>query len=96
MHSSANHVMYAYKIKTDKGLILSGYSDDEEIGAGKLIFETIESSNAINILICVTRIKSGGNIGLKRFELIKQCTIEAIQQDSNLQDPNSIFTQLYF
>lgn len=70
--AQATHIIYAYKFG-DADLAESGFSDDSEVGGGKIMMDLINESNLTNIFICVTRKKNGFNIGQLRFTHIKTC-----------------------
>ncbi len=60
----ASHIVYAYRILTDKGFI-SRFSDAGEPSgtAGKPIFQHIEGKDLINVLIVVVRYFGGIKLG---------------------------------
>ncbi len=62
--SDASHIVYAYRILTDKGFI-SRFSDAGEPSgtAGKPIFQHIEGKDLINVLIVVVRYFGGIKLG---------------------------------
>lgn len=63
-HQAANHIVFAYKIKTEKGLVCRFYDDGEPSGtAGKPIFNYIEGNELINVLIVVVRYFGGIKLG---------------------------------
>jgi uncharacterized YigZ family protein len=69
-HPHANHIAFAYRIKTNEGIIYRFQDAGEPTGtAGKPIFQYIEGKNIINVLIVVIRYFGGvklGACGLKR------------------------------
>lgn len=71
--AKANHIMYTYRIGDSGDNIEYGFSDDEEVGGGNILMKLLELNNLANIFICVTRIKSGSNIGAIRFKCIEDC-----------------------
>ena len=94
--AKASHIIYAYKLNTSLGQIESGFSDDGENNAGKLLFDLLEEYNLTNTFICVTRAKLGPNIGSKRFELITQAAKELLTAEPTFEDPNGKFSFLSF
>ena len=46
--------MYEYKIKTEGGKLLIGYSDDGKVGAGKILIDLLDNDQTENIFVCVT------------------------------------------
>jgi len=63
-HPHANHIAFAYRIKTGNGY-LSRYHDAGEPGgtAGKPIFQHIEGKALINVLLAVVRYFGGIKLG---------------------------------
>ena len=63
-HQAANHIVFAYKIETEKGLVCRFYDDREPSGtAGKPIFNYIEGNDLINTLVVVVRYFGGIKLG---------------------------------
>ena len=63
-HPNASHIAYAYRIKTDHGLIYRFHDAGEPAGtAGKPIFQHIEGKELINLLIAVIRYFGGVKLG---------------------------------
>ncbi len=63
-HQAANHIVFSYKIKTEKGLVCRFYDDGEPSGtAGKPIFNYIEGNDLINTLVVVVRYFGGIKLG---------------------------------
>ena len=63
-HSAANHIVFAYRIKTDKGIICRFHDAGEPSGtAGKPIFKYIEGHDLINVLCVVVRYFGGIKLG---------------------------------
>ena len=63
-HTQANHIAYAYRIKTPTGIIYKFYDAGEPSGtAGKPIFNYIEGKNIINVLVVVIRYFGGVKLG---------------------------------
>ena len=89
--SLSDHQIYAYRIKDESGNIHTGYSDDHEIKAGKILLSILEEQEKSQHFLCVTRLKRGSNIGPVRFELIKQ----AAQDVLSLPDKPESFEEFY-
>jgi len=63
-HPDASHIAYAYRIKTDHGLIYRFHDAGEPTGtAGKPIFQQLEGKELINLLIAVIRYFGGIKLG---------------------------------
>lgn len=63
-HPHANHIAFAYRIKTNEGIIYRFHDAGEPTGtAGKPIFQYIEGKNLINVLIAVIRYFGGVKLG---------------------------------
>ena len=63
-HQSAHHLAYAFRIKTDKGIIQRFSDAGEPSGtAGKPILQFIEGRNLINVCVGVIRYYGGINLG---------------------------------
>jgi len=64
LHSSANHIVFAYRILTDKGTVCRFYDAGEPSGtAGKPVFKYIEGHDLINVLCVVVRYFGGIKLG---------------------------------
>lgn len=63
-HANANHIVFAYRIKTEKGTVCRFYDAGEPSGtAGKPVFKYIEGHDLINILCVVVRYFGGIKLG---------------------------------
>ena len=63
-HPNASHIAFAYRIKTDSGIIYRFHDAGEPTGtAGKPIFQHIEGTDLINVLIAVIRYFGGVKLG---------------------------------
>ena len=85
--AQATHIMYAYNVNADGETEESGYSDDDEVGAGTILMDLLKSHKKTNMFICVTRIKKGSNIGEVRFTHIKTCAKELLQSEDIPAEP---------
>lgn len=63
-HPHANHIAFAYRIKTPQGLVCRFHDAGEPTGtAGKPIFQHLEGKQLINVLIAVIRYFGGVKLG---------------------------------
>lgn len=63
-HPHANHIAFAYRLKTQNGIIYRFYDAGEPTGtAGKPIFQHLEGKNIINVLVAVVRYFGGVKLG---------------------------------
>jgi uncharacterized YigZ family protein len=63
-HPHANHIVFAYRLKTESGIIYRFHDAAEPSGtAGKPIFQHLEGKNIINALIVVIRYFGGIKLG---------------------------------
>lgn len=63
-HPNASHIAYAYRLKTDHGLIYRFHDAGEPTGtAGKPIFQHLEGKKLINLLVAVIRYFGGVKLG---------------------------------
>ena len=94
--AKSSHIIYAYKITSPLGQTESGFSDDGENNAGKLLLDMIDDRKISNVFLCITRLKQGPNIGKIRFELIRKAATEALDTESSFQDSKTNFNFLSF
>ncbi len=63
-YADASHIAFAYRLKTDNGLVYRFHDAGEPTGtAGKPIFQHIEGKNLINLLVAVIRYFGGVKLG---------------------------------
>ncbi|MCK4494084.1 MAG: YigZ family protein [Methylococcales bacterium] len=63
-HPNANHIAFAYRIKSAQGIICRFNDAGEPTGtAGKPIYQHLEGKNLINILVAVVRYFGGIKLG---------------------------------
>lgn len=63
-HPHANHIVFAYRLKTENGIIYRFHDAGEPSGtAGKPIFQHIEGKNLVNVLVVVVRYFGGIKLG---------------------------------
>ena len=75
----AHHIPYAYCVTLPTG-VATGYSDDGEIGAGRILKSLIEENSLQNIFLGLSRRHEGPNLGRKRFDLVRSTALEAIHR----------------
>ena len=75
--ASAHHIMYAHSPTSEHG-ITTGYSDDRETGAGKLLKMINEQKSLENIFLAVSRRHNDPILGSKRFDLIRSTALNVI------------------
>ncbi|SJM90559.1 IMPACT family protein [Crenothrix polyspora] len=63
-YADASHIAFAYRLKTDNGIIYRFYDAGEPTGtAGKPIFQHLDGKNLINVLVVVIRYYGGIKLG---------------------------------
>jgi putative IMPACT (imprinted ancient) family translation regulator len=63
-HPNANHQVYAYRLKTDKGFLYRCSDAGEPTGtAGKPVLQHLEGKNIVNALLVVVRYFGGIKLG---------------------------------
>jgi len=63
-HPNASHIAYAYRIKTENGIVYRFHDAGEPTGtAGKPIFQHLEGKALINLLVAVIRYFGGVKLG---------------------------------
>ncbi len=63
-HPNASHVVFAYRIKSSKGIIMRFYDAGEPSGtAGKPVYQHLEGKDLINVLCVVIRYFGGIKLG---------------------------------
>lgn len=63
-YPDASHIAYAYRLKTDQGLIYRFHDAGEPTGtAGKPIYQHLEGNDLINLLVAVIRYFGGVKLG---------------------------------
>lgn len=63
-YSDATHIAYAYRLKTDNGIIYRFHDAGEPTGtAGKPIFQHLDGKELINVLVAVIRYFGGIKLG---------------------------------
>lgn len=63
-HVNATHIAYAYRIKTDNGLVYRFHDAGEPTGtAGKPIYQQLDGKGLVNVLVAVIRYFGGIKLG---------------------------------
>ena len=71
-HGSATHIVCAYRIFGIRHYQYQDYADDGEYGAGCRMLAQLKQLGVFNIAIFVVRYKTGGNIGVVRFQTYEE------------------------
>ena len=74
---NASHNMVAYRYKVDGNTIQDG-DDNDETGSSEKILDSIIQNNCEDVAVIVSRWYGGTHIYEKRWELILECTEEAL------------------
>lgn len=74
-------------VTAHEGSMISALADDQEHGAGFRILRKIREQKQENIIIFVARKFGGEHIGGRRFEIIEQLAVKAIQQLNMFENP---------
>ena len=95
-HPHANHIAFAYRIKTNEGIIYRFHDAGEPTGtAGKPIFQYLEGKNIINVLIVVIRYFGGVKLGTGGLNRAYGHIAKQVIETSTLQ-PYIEMTTLHF
>ena len=63
----ATHLVYAFKVKKENGQTEINYEDDREYDAGKCLFKMLNESGVDSVLVAVSRLFGGTELGYQRF-----------------------------
>ena len=75
----SDHIMYAYHIDGEEGIVESGNSDDREYKGSDILVKYIQDNKIDNIFIAVSRIHNRPNLGGRRFHLIHQACRDVVR-----------------
>ena len=75
----AKSIMLGYSIPGMPRFSHEEYCDDKEVGGGKVIMNLIKRNRLCNIAIFVVRIHKNSNIGVKRFDCIRQAVLKVME-----------------
>ena len=75
----ADPTIYAYIIKDESGMKITGHSEDGEWAASKILMNQLLEKQMTNCLVAVSRIHQGPNLGKMRFSIISRVAAEAIR-----------------
>ena len=79
--STADSIMYAYRIFDENHQLISGFSDDREWLGGSSLDKLLEEEKQDGIFIALSRHHNGPNLGPKRFDYIKAVAKAAINRE---------------
>ncbi len=86
-HTSANHIVFAYRIKTVKGIVCRFYDAGEPSGtAGKPVFQYIEGHDLINVLVVIVRYFGGIKLGAGGLTRAYGHTAKRVIETANIVD----------
>ena len=75
LNPAADHVIAAYTLRGHKG-----HQDDDEHGTSYRLLQKLIDEEVNNVAVYVVRSHGGVNLGPKRFELINQCGLQAVNR----------------
>ena len=76
--SQSDHTIYAYTVTDDSGMKITGYSDDGEWTASKILMNQLLEKQYTNTFIAVSRIHNGPNLGKMRFNIVSRVADAAL------------------
>ena len=79
-HLDAAHIVCGYRLFGKKFAKLQNYSDDGEIGGGRVILNTLKDLKLFNTAVFVVRVRDHKNIGSKRFQAIEDAACGALSR----------------
>ncbi len=86
-HPNANHIAFAYRIKTTKGILIRFDDAGEPSGtAGKPIYQHIEGKDLINVLCIVVRYFGGIKLGAGGLTRAYGNTAKKTIEQSNISE----------
>jgi uncharacterized YigZ family protein len=86
-HPHANHIVFAYRLKTENGIVYRFHDAGEPSGtAGKPIFQHLEGKNIINALIIVIRYFGGVKLGAGGLTRAYGNTAKQVIDSATLQE----------
>lgn len=77
--ASASHVVCVYRLPGKETPNLQDYSDDGEIGAGRVVLNLLREESLMNIVVFMIRFHGGQNLGPVRFDLIRKVSQSAVK-----------------
>lgn len=88
----ATHTMFAYRLRRNDGVMLNSFDDDGEKGGGKCMLNILIATDAVNVVVAVTRWFGGIKLGPARFRIIAHVTRDAIDvyRASTTSDPHKV------
>ena len=82
LHPESMSISCGYRLAGKDFLQLRGYADDNEHGAGRTLYFTLEDSNIFNRALFVARYYGNKHLGPVRFQLIKDAVRTAIDRSA--------------
>ena len=76
--AKSDHILYAYEFTDGDGQQSSGYCDDGEWSASVALRDMLKQRHINNVILIVSRIHGGTNLGKSRFDLIRRVAAEAL------------------
>ena len=70
--------MYTYNVTDSDGQVKTGKCDDGEWKGSSILSDLLKEKNVLDVILIVTRRFGGTFLGKRRFDLIKQAAIEAL------------------
>ena len=80
LHPSALHIACAYRLPGVDHTQLRGYVDDDEYGAGSVIYSVLEEQNIFNRAVFVVGYYGNKHLGKLRFQLVTSATKSALKK----------------
>lgn len=85
-HPHANHIAFAYRLKTDNGMVYRFHDAGEPTGtAGKPIFQHLEGKDVVNVLVAVIRYFGGVKLGAGGLTRAYGHAAKQVIESANLQ-----------
>lgn len=85
-HPHASHIVFAYRIKTENGMIYRFHDAGEPTGtAGKPIFQHLEGKDVVNVMIVVIRYFGGIKLGAGGLTRAYGSTARQVIETAHLQ-----------
>ena len=76
----ADHNIYAYRIRDQRGHIVEHFEDDGEWGSGRILQSELQRTLSVNTLLCVTHWCGNRLLGPARFKYIAEAASQALAE----------------
>lgn len=76
--SIASHNIYVYRFESNEGITHEGSEDNSEVGAGRVLLQTLTENDIQNAVDVVAR-RFGSKVGARRFSHIKNSGMSAVK-----------------